>query len=210
MWCCVPRQHDDAGIRLEGGDGFTPDRHHAQPVGHHEDAGRIVGRFIRRGGSGLCAADAGHRWRRVDPHPGRLCRHLRAQAVLRAGSRLSAVALRHGGPCGPDDAHGGRRLPDDERDQSARRARLDLAAGGRRGLHGKTRQGHQGPEDRLQPNARLRRRRPGNRQAGEGRRRGAGGTGRRGGGSRPRLRRPGRLLPDPVVVRRACPAGQAA
>ena len=124
----VPRQHHHAGVRLEGRDGLAPDRHHPQPVGHDEDARRLVGRVVRRGGGGLCAADAGHRWRRLDPHSGGLHRHLRPQAVLRAGSGLSAVALRHGGPCRADDPHGGRRLPDDERHLPARRARLDLAA----------------------------------------------------------------------------------
>ena len=76
------------------------------PVGPVEDARRLVGRIVGCARGGLCAADARHRWRRLDPHSGWLHRHLRPQAVLRPRAGLAALALRHRRACRADDAHG--------------------------------------------------------------------------------------------------------
>ena len=122
------RQDDDARVRLQGRDQLGADRHHAQPVGPDEDAGRLVGRHGGGGRRGARAARRRHRRRRLRAHPGRVLRQRRAQAELRAGAGVPAVAVRH--RVAPRTAHDERRRrgADDERPQAARRPRLDVAA----------------------------------------------------------------------------------
>ena len=127
----VDRQDDDARVRLQGRDQLVAHRHHAQPVGHVEDAGRLVGRHGRRRGRRAGSAERRHRRRRIGAHPRRVLRQLRAQAELRPRAGVPAVAIRH--RVAPRAAHDerGRRGADDERAQATRRPGLDIAAGGR-------------------------------------------------------------------------------
>ena len=97
------RQDHDARVRLEGGDRQRAHRHHPQPVGPRPDARRLERR--RRGGlrARHGRAPCRHRRRRLDPHPGELHRHLRAQAELRTRAGGAAQPVRHGRPSRPDD-----------------------------------------------------------------------------------------------------------
>ena len=63
----------------------------------------------------MVPADARHRRRRLDPHPVRVHRSVRHQALVRPRAGLAAVAIRHGGARRADDAHGARRGADAER-----------------------------------------------------------------------------------------------
>ncbi len=60
-------------------------RREQQPVGHHAHTGRLLGRFGRCAGGGLCGAGAGHRHRRLDPYSHALQRRVRPQAHGRPG-----------------------------------------------------------------------------------------------------------------------------
>src|SRR2546428_6915106 len=63
------RQDDEPGIRLEGARRQPPHRHHAQPLEHGDDDGRLQCGRRRRGGRRPGTAGPRLRRRRVDPHP---------------------------------------------------------------------------------------------------------------------------------------------
>ena len=105
------------------------------PWNPRANAGRLVGRHgggdRRRHGAAL----GRHRRRRQRPHPGGVLRQLRPEAELRPRAGVSALALRQRRPPRPARTQRRRRGADDERDQAARRARLDLAAARPERLH---------------------------------------------------------------------------
>ena len=82
----------------KGGDQLAADGADPQPVGPGEDARRVVGRHGRRRRRRAGPAQRRHGRRRVGAHPGGVLRQRRAQAELRAGARLPAVAVRHRRP----------------------------------------------------------------------------------------------------------------
>ena len=132
--CRAAGQHDDAGVRLEGGHRQPARPPSAQPLEPGADARRLERRCRGRGGPRHGRAACRHRRRRLDPHPGRLLRHRRPEAHLRAGARLAAVAVRHGRASRPDDPHRRGCGADAYRDQRARPARLARPAARGRGL----------------------------------------------------------------------------
>ena len=122
------RQDDDARVRLQGRDQLAADRHHPQPVGHDEDAWRLVGRHGGRRRRRARPAQRRHRWRRIGAHPGRVLRQLRAEAELRPRAGVPAVAVRDGVAPRPahDERH--RRGVDAQRAAASRCPGLDVAA----------------------------------------------------------------------------------
>ena len=156
-----------------------------------QDARRVVGRHGGRRRRRARPAQRRDRRRRLGAHPGRVLRQRRAQAELRAGAGVPAVAVRHG--VAPRAAHDERRRrgADAERAEAARRPGLDVAAARRPRLPRRARRRHRRAARRLLADARLRRRR---RSRGRRRRRRGGrGAGRRRchrRGRRPGLRRP--------------------
>ena len=90
-------QDDDARVRLQGRDQLVAHRHHAQPVGHVEDTGRLVRRYGGRRGGRAGPPQRRHRRRRIGAHPGRVLRQLRAQAELRP--RAGVTRCRRSGRC---------------------------------------------------------------------------------------------------------------
>ena len=97
-----------------------------QPMGHRAHAGRQQRRQRCRGGRRAGAAGAGLRRRRLDPHPVRLVRPVRAEAATRSG--LAGAARRRvvrAERQRPDRAVGGRRRVVPRRDDDD--ARLPTA-----------------------------------------------------------------------------------
>ena len=115
-WRRLHRQDHDARIRLEGGDRQYAYRHHAQSLGRLQDTWGLERRVVGGGRRRHVTAFLRHGWRRLDPHPRGLRRHLRHQAELRPGAGLSHEPVRHGRPCRPDDPHGRGFRPDADRD----------------------------------------------------------------------------------------------
>jgi hypothetical protein len=124
----LPRQDDDARVRLEGRHRQSADRHHPQPVepdahARRQQRWRCGGRGLRHG-----RAASGHRRRRLDPHSGGDVRTVRLQAHLRCGAGTPAFAGADLVASGADRAHRGRCSPDAERDFGTRPARLPCRA----------------------------------------------------------------------------------
>jgi hypothetical protein len=84
----------------------------AQPVEHGHDDGRLERRGGGRGRGGPRPVAPGLRRRRLDPDPVELLRHLRPQAVVRAGADVAGLQQRLFIAQRPDDADGRRRGAD--------------------------------------------------------------------------------------------------
>ena len=78
-----PRQDARARDDDRAVHGVADLRHHPQPVGPAAHAGRLQRRLGGRGRGGPVLGGARLRRRRLDPHPGRLLRAVRAQAAAR-------------------------------------------------------------------------------------------------------------------------------
>ena len=118
--------------------------------------GRRLQRRGRRGGRGRPdAALARHRRRRLDPDPGQLLRHRRAQAVVRAGAVLPLARRQRAGRARrPDDPHRPRCRALPGRAGRPGRARPLLAARQRRAVRRVGRGGRRGLARRLEPGPR--------------------------------------------------------
>ena len=111
-WRSVVRQDDDPRIRLEAFDQLAAFRRHPQPVGPQTHAGRQQRRQCCGGIGRHLSARGRHRRRRLDPHPGRVLRHLRVEADLWPGLGLPAFGVWRRCPCRADGAHRRGRRPD--------------------------------------------------------------------------------------------------
>ncbi|CAK7284316.1 putative Aspartyl-tRNA(Asn) amidotransferase subunit A @ Glutamyl-tRNA(Gln) amidotransferase subunit A [Streptomyces misionensis JCM 4497] len=124
----VPRQDDDARVRLEGGHRLAADRDHPQSVRHLAHRGRLQRRQRGGGGARRGPAVAGHGRRGQHPDPGRVLRDLRAEADVRQGAAVSGEPVRHAGPRRADGPGRGRRGAAARRRRRAGRPRLVGAA----------------------------------------------------------------------------------
>ncbi len=222
-----PRQDEQPRDGLPRHHRQLPVRPLAQPVRHHPQHGRIVGRLggCRRGRPG--AAGRGHRRRRLDPHPRLVVRRLwheavvRARAVRRPPERVRLDQPVPGG--GADHPHRRRRRAGADRAERLRLPR-PVRAGRQGRLPGQLDPVDRGHAHRLLARPRRLPGRPGRGRDGaaRGRRLRGGRRDRRGGldGHRALAHRAGRaVVPDdhpgqlrgPAVVhrRRHRPAGRA-
>src|SRR3989475_6340454 len=105
------RRRRDAGqdheprVRLEGARRQPPHRHHAQPLEHGDDDGRLQCGRRRRGGRRPGTAGPRLRRRRVDPHPVVVLRRVRAEAIVRTRPDVAHLQQRLRLAQWPDDAH---------------------------------------------------------------------------------------------------------
>ena len=122
-----PRQDEPARAGDHGLHRVAQLGRHPQPLGPRAHAGRLERRQRRRGGRRPGRRRARHRRRRLDPHPRRLLRPVRAEAPARArlaDARRPALARDERGRRGHPHRGGQRALP-----------RRDQRAGGRRCAH---------------------------------------------------------------------------
>ena len=117
-------------------------RHAAGPqsLGPRAHSVGIERRLRRRGGGGACAGGHGLRHRRLDPHPGGVLRHRRAQADVRPREpRRHRAAQLVARSCGPADAHRGRRGAHAQRARRLRPARPGVPGPAGARLHDRAR-----------------------------------------------------------------------
>ena len=181
-------QDDHARVRLEGARRQPAHRHHAQSLEHRDDDGRLQRgrRRGRRRRAGTAPPGLGRR--RLDPHPVGV---LRLFGLKPTYGRVPHVAglqqrLRHARRA--DDAHGGRRRADAERDGRARRLGRTSLDAPPADYVGKLDAGRARAAHRLQSRSRHAAGRSRGRERGGRRRAGLRGAGRQGGRGQDRLR----------------------
>ena len=126
------------------------DGHHAQPLEHGHDDGRLQRRRRRghRGRAGSASPGLGRR--RIDPHSQRLLRDLRAQALVRARSDVADLQQRLRLAHGADDANGRGCRADAVGHGGAGRLGSHVARGRARRLRRQARRRNQGTPSRVQ------------------------------------------------------------
>ena len=100
-----PGQDNDAGIRLEGRDGFAIDGHIPESVGSGTHAGGLERRLSRCRSGGDWSRRHRNGCRRLGSHSRLLLRPRCAQSIARTHSHLSAKSARHDGSCWSDLPH---------------------------------------------------------------------------------------------------------